>query len=57
MDVLSVHCISSAGVGRSGTLVAIDTLLNFMALDLKSDVKSVVANMRMRRMEIVQSVV
>ncbi|XP_062511901.1 receptor-type tyrosine-protein phosphatase epsilon-like [Corticium candelabrum] len=51
---LTVHC--SAGVGRSGTLVAIDTLLNFMALDLKSDVKSVVANMRMRRMEIVQSV-
>ncbi|XP_062512181.1 receptor-type tyrosine-protein phosphatase epsilon-like [Corticium candelabrum] len=50
---LIVHC--NDGVGRSGTFVAIDILLNCFALKKKIDVKAVVEQMRARRMKMVDS--
>ncbi|XP_062509978.1 uncharacterized protein LOC134186081 isoform X2 [Corticium candelabrum] len=50
---LIIHC--SAGVGRSGTLVAIDTLMNVLAAGGDIDVKSVVVRLRMSRTNMVQS--
>ena len=47
----------SAGVGRSGTLVAIDTLMNVLAAGGDIDVKSVVVRLRMSRTNMVQSMV
>lgn len=49
--------VVSDGVGRSGTFVAIDILLNCFALKKKIDVKAVVEQMRARRMKMVDSLV
>ena len=47
----------SAGVGRSGTYVTIDTLLNAIEANKSIDVNSTVRKLRMKRMRMVQSVV
>ncbi|XP_062510053.1 receptor-type tyrosine-protein phosphatase alpha-like isoform X2 [Corticium candelabrum] len=49
-----IHC--SAGVGRSGTYVTIDTLIDCLDSQQEIDVKSTVTKLRMRRMDMVQSV-
>ena len=49
--------IFSAGVGRTGTYMALDTLLGQLEDKAESDVCSLVIDMRMRRTEMVQSLV
>ena len=49
--------MSSAGVGRSGTYVTIDTLLSAIESNKSIDVNSTVRKLRMKRMQMVQSVV
>jgi protein tyrosine phosphatase len=51
---LVVHC--SAGVGRSGTYVTIDTLLNTIEANQCIDVNGTVRKLRLQRMLMVQSV-
>lgn len=50
---LLVHC--SAGVGRTGTFVALDVLLDMLASKGPINVFDVVAGMRMKRMLMVQT--
>jgi protein tyrosine phosphatase len=52
---LVVHC--SAGVGRSGTYITVDMLLDCLKSEVETiNVREIVAGMRMKRMEMVQSV-
>ena len=53
MVPLLVHC--SAGVGRTGTFVALDILLDALASKRPIDVFDVVAGMRKKRMLMVQT--
>ncbi|CAI5440703.1 unnamed protein product [Caenorhabditis angaria] len=48
-----VHC--SAGVGRSGTFIAIDRLIQTIALDSPIDVFGIVCEMRYERCQMVQN--
>nr|CAB3265283.1 receptor-type tyrosine-protein phosphatase alpha-like [Phallusia mammillata] len=48
-----VHC--SAGVGRTGTYIALDNLLGQLADDRKVDVFELILSLRQRRTEMVQS--
>uniref|UniRef100_A0A915ASM2 protein-tyrosine-phosphatase n=1 Tax=Parascaris univalens TaxID=6257 RepID=A0A915ASM2_PARUN len=48
-----VHC--SAGVGRSGTFIALDHLMQCMAIDRPLDVFGIVYEMRMERCHMVQN--
>lgn len=50
---LLVHC--SAGVGRSGTLIALDTLLDEVRERGEMDVLAVVTHLRRQRMMLVQT--
>lgn len=45
----------SAGVGRSGTFIAIDAMMDMLISESKIDVHSFVANMRQQRPEMVQT--
>lgn len=50
-----VHC--SAGVGRSGAFVALDSMLQKMELEQVIDVYNFVTHMRSKRSHLVQTVV
>lgn len=47
----------SAGVGRTGTFISLDTLINQMDRENKVDIYNTVLSMRMKRKEMVQTVV
>uniref|UniRef100_H3C1Z1 Tyrosine-protein phosphatase non-receptor type 13 n=1 Tax=Tetraodon nigroviridis TaxID=99883 RepID=H3C1Z1_TETNG len=47
------HC--SAGIGRSGTLICIDTVLGLISKDADFDISDVVRNMRLQRHGMVQT--
>lgn len=57
--ILRAYWCISAGVGRSGTYVTIDTVLDCMNSQQAEtiDIRGIVTQLRMRRMEMVQSVV
>ena len=50
---LVVHC--SAGVGRTGTFIVLDTLLDRMRSEMSISVFKVVEDMRRRRVQMVQT--
>ena len=47
----------SAGVGRTGTLIAIDTALAQASKERQMDIPKIIVNMRKQRMRMVQTVV
>ena len=54
---LLVYCSISAGVGRTGTFIAIDILLEQVEKEKIVDVSRVINKMRHQRMKIVQTAV
>ena len=55
---IAIHCfLRSAGVGRTGTYIAMDVLWEQLNAESKIDVKRFVEEMRRRRKDMVQTVV
>ena len=48
-------CLSSAGVGRTGTFIAIDTMRKMAAAEGKVDVLGYASHMRTRRTNMIQT--
>ena len=57
MLILLVYCSISAGVGRTGTFIAIDILLEQVEKEKIVDVSRVINKMRHQRMKMVQTAV
>ena len=49
--------LCSAGVGRTGTYIAIDTLLDVIEKETEVDICGIIMRMRQQRMKMVQTVV
>ena len=47
----------SAGVGRTGTLIAIDTALSQTSKEKQVDIPKIIVDMRRQRMKMVQTIV
>ena len=56
-NYLLVYCSISAGVGRTGTFIAIDILLEQVEKEKIVDVSGVINKMRHQRMKMVQTAV
>ena len=52
-----VACEYSAGVGRTGTLIAIDIALAQASKERKVDIPKIIVDMRKQRMKMVQTAV
>ena len=50
-------CMCSAGVGRTGTLMAIDMALTLAPTDGTVDIPSIITRLRSQRMKMVQTAV
>ena len=50
-------CTASAGVGRTGTLIAIDTALAQASKERQVDIPKIIVDMRKQRMKMVQTAV
>ena len=52
-----MHIMYSAGVGRTGTLIAIDIALSQASKEKTVDIPKIIVDMRRRRMKMVQTAV
>ena len=57
MIYLYIYIYSSAGIGRTGTLIALDILLDQMDAEGAVDIKQCVTQLRQQRTQMVQTVV
>ena len=55
MCVCVCVCVCSAGVGRTGTLVTIDRVLDQIAKEGTVDIAGVIQHLRSQRMKMVQN--
>ena len=55
--MVNVIFLCSAGVGRTGTLIAIDIALSQASKEKQVDIPKIIVNMRRQRMKMVQTVV
>ena len=57
LENLNSIVICSAGVGRTGTLIAIDIALTQASKERQVDIPKIIVSMRKQRMKMVQTVV
>ena len=56
-NYIKVNILTSAGVGRTGTFIAINTILEQVKQEKMVDVAGVITKMRHQRMKMVQTAV